>query len=312
MDQSIAESDPLASLTTATDSFFREVNDLRLHVVAAGEDDAPLVLLLHGFPEYWYCWVDYIDPLVEAGYQILIPDQRGYNLSDKPDRISSYRNSHLSIDIAELVKSTGNESAHVIGHDWGAAVAWDLALRFPERLDRLGIINVPHPDVFKQELTSNLSQIRKSWYLFFFQLPRVPECFARKNNFQNLIEAMQTGESKILTDADLRRYRTAWSQEGAITGMINWYRALFRHSDTLPKLQIEHPTLVIWGEEDRYLSPEMAPKSMEYCLNGRLERFPEGSHWIHHEKPEKVANLLIDHLRDQAVSERQSGSFRSC
>lgn len=280
------------------ESKYLEVNDVRLHVVSAGDGADTPVVLLHGYPEFWYCWLDYLDPLVDAGYRVLVPDQRGYNLSDKPEGTKSYRISALSSDIAELITSTGNESAHVIGHDWGAAVAWDLSLRHPEKIDRVGIINVPHPEVLQDELTSSLSQMRKSWYMFFYQLPKVPEWYHSRNNFQPFVEAMQTGDPRAFSPEDFDRYRAAWSQAGALTAMINWYRALFRHRDVPPREHVRQPTLVIWGEDDSYLNPGMAPKSIEYCEAGRLERFPEASHWIHHEKTQEITDLLIDHLAE--------------
>jgi len=157
------------------ESTYREINGVRLHVLTAGEPADPLVVLLHGFPEFWYGWREYIDAFVDAGYRVIVPDQRGYNRSEKPDGIGQYRLPKLSGDVAGLIESEGKASAHVVGHDWGATVAWDLALRRPTVLDRLGIINVPHPTVFQQTLRSNPRQLAKSWYMFYFQLPRLPE-----------------------------------------------------------------------------------------------------------------------------------------
>lgn len=277
-------------------SLYRDVNGIRLHIVAAGDEDAPLVVLLHGAPEFWYCWRHHIAPFVDAGYRVVVPDQRGYNLSEKPDGIRSYRMRELSGDIVDLIASAGRESAHIVGHDWGAAVAWDLALRHPETVDRIGIINVPHPTVLERTLTSNIRQLRKSWYMFFFQLPRIPEWYATRKNFQWLVDSLDSSKEGTFTDEDIDRYRAAWSQVGAPTGMINWYRALFRHSDDPPQERVAAPTLVIWGERDSYLIPEMAPKSVEYCDDGGLERFPDATHWVHHEYPEQVNGLLVDHL----------------
>ncbi len=286
---------PLPDIESA-ESTFREVNGVRLHVVAAGDPDDPLVVLLHGFPEFWYEWRDHVGPLVEAGYRVLVPDQRGYNLSDKPDGIEAYRIGTLSGDINALIDSAGRESAHVVGHDWGAAVAWDLALRYPGSVDRLGIINVPHPTVFEATLKSSPRQMRKSWYMFFFQVPRIPEWAQRRGDFQRLIDAFQTAEEGTFTDEDIDYYRAAWRRDGALTGMLNWYRALFRAGEDPPRERVEAPTLVIWGEGDKFLLPEMAPKSLEYCVDGRLERFPDASHWVPHERRDAVIDLLVDHF----------------
>ena len=286
---------PLPKVSSA-ESTHRSVNNVNLHVVTAGDPDDPLVVLLHGYPEFWYGWYQYIEPIVNAGYRVLVPDQRGYNRSDKPDGSRHYRVSKLSTDIAELIESENPDSAHVVGHDWGAAVAWDLALRHPDTVDRLGIINVPHPTVFEETLKSNPRQMRKSWYMFFFQLPRIPEWYQRRRNFQQLADALNDSKDGAFTDEDIDWYRTAWKREEALTGMINWYRALLRHSEDPPKEQVEAPTLVIWGEEDDYLLSEMASKSVEYCEDGRLERFPNATHWIHHEYPERVVDLIVDHI----------------
>jgi len=275
----------------------RDVNGVTLHTVVAGDPDDPLVVFLHGFPEFWYEWHEYVEPFVDAGYRVLVPDQRGYNRSDKPPGVGPYRISELSGDVVDLVATEDRETAHVIGHDWGAAVAWDTALRHPGTVDRLGIINVPHPSVFQEVLTSNLTQLRKSWYMFYFQLPRLPEWSSRRNDFGFMTGVMrESSRPGTFTETDFERYRQAWSEGGALTAMINWYRALFRHSEDPPREAVRHPTLIIWGENDEALVPEMAPMSREYCEDGRLEQFPEATHWVPHEYTERVADLLLEHL----------------
>ena len=283
---------------SSAESTFREVNGIDLHVVTAGDPDDPLVVLLHGFPEFWYGWRDHVPGLVEAGYRVLVPDQRGYNRSDKPDGVGAYAIETLSGDIDALIESAGRESAHVVGHDWGAAVAWDLALRHPGSVDRLGILNVPHPSVFEATLKSNPRQLRRSWYMFFFQLPRIPEWTQRRGDFELFVEGFETAAAGTFTEADVEHYRDAWRREGALTAMLDWYRALFRAGEDPPRERVEAPTLVIWGESDTYLLPEMAPKSVEYCADGRLERFPEASHWVQHERREQVVELLVEHFGD--------------
>ncbi len=277
-------------------STYREANGVELHVVAAGDPDDPLVVLLHGFPEFWYEWRAYVDPLVDAGYRVIVPDQRGYNVSEKPSGTRAYRTSELSADVASLITSEGRDAAHVVGHDWGAAVAWDLALRQPDRVNRLGIINVPHPVVFRNTLRSSLRQLRRSWYILFFQLPRLPEWVSRRNDYAAWVAATQGGaRDGAFSAADMDQYRTAWDQPGAVTGMLNWYRAI-RHTDAPPRQQVESPTLVIWGEQDQALIPEMAPASVDFCETGRLERFPDATHWIPHERPDELTELLLGHL----------------
>ena len=286
---------PLPETPTAT-STFRNVNGVDLHVVTAGDESDPLVVLLHGFPEFWYEWREYVEPLVDAGYRVLVPDQRGYNLSDKPVSVRQYRISLLSGDIAELVASEGRESAHVVGHDWGAAVAWDLALRRPEVVDRLGIVNVPHPTVIAQQLRTNLTQLRKSWYVFYFQLPVLPEWTARRREFALLVGALDSARPGAFDETDFERYRAAWGRSGALTAMLNWYRAAVRHSERPSREDVAAETLLLWGEDDQALVPEMAPMSFEYCQEGRLETFPDATHWIVHERREEITELLLSHL----------------
>jgi pimeloyl-ACP methyl ester carboxylesterase len=279
------------------ESLYCEVNGVRLHAVAAGDEDDPLVVLLHGFPEFWYGFHEHVRPLADAGYRVLVPDQRGYNRSDKPDGIRSYRISELSGDVAALIAETGHDAAHVVGHDWGAAVAWDLALRRPAVVDRLGILNVPHPTVLQRTLTSRPRQMLKSWYMFYFQLPRLPEWLSARDDFGFWTDTLRkTSRPGTFSDADLRRYRAAWSRSGAPTAMINWYRALFRHRETPPRETVAAPTLIVWGERDDFLLPEMATESLGYCPNGRLERLPDATHWLHHEYPDRIGDLLLDHL----------------
>jgi pimeloyl-ACP methyl ester carboxylesterase len=284
------------------ESSYREVDgvrgdDVTLHVVTAGDSDDPLVVLLHGFPDFWYGWRHQIPALVEAGYRVLVPDQRGYNLSDRPDGLDSYRMGRLSADVAALVDSEGRESAHVVGHDWGAGVAWDLALRRPECVDRLGIVNVPHPSVMERTLKTNPRQLLRSWYMFYFQLPGLPEWYLGRNDAENLVRTLEgMAEPGAFTDTDLEHYRAAWRQEGAIGAAVNWYRALLRRRDDPARERVAASTLVCWGEEDVALLPEMARESLDYCDDGTLIRFPHASHWVHLEEVATVNDHLLDHL----------------
>ncbi|MXV64329.1 alpha/beta fold hydrolase [Natronorubrum sp. JWXQ-INN-674] len=287
-----------ASLSTIDlESTVQRVNGTRLHVVAAGDEADPLVVLLHGFPEFWYGWRHQIEPLVDAGYRVLVPDQRGYNLSEKPDGVRSYRTRECSRDIAELIATAGQDEAHVVGHDWGGAVAWDLALRHPGVIDRLAIVNAPHPVVYRHHLLSNPDQLRRSWYAFCFQLPRLPEFACRVGDFRLLERALrETAPSGTFTDLELTRYRRAWRKDGALTGMLNWYRAAARYPPSLPRERIDVPTLIVWGEADTALATELAIDADQYCKNSRLELLPETSHWVQHERPARLAELLCDHF----------------
>jgi pimeloyl-ACP methyl ester carboxylesterase len=196
-----------------------------------------------------------------------------------------------------LVESADRASAHVVGHDWGAAVAWETALRHPDVVDRLGILNVPHPSVFEQTVRSNPRQLLRSWYMLFFQLPRIPEWLLSRSDYEPIARTLRSSSKPgTFSDQDLERYRAAWRHDGAVRSMLNWYRGLRRRVPEPSDDRVDPSTLVIWGENDEALIPEMAPKSVEYCRDGRLERFPSATHWVHHEYPDEVAELLVDHL----------------
>ncbi len=276
-----------------------KTNDISLHVVQAGPVDGPLVILLHGFPEFWYGWRQQIAALTEAGYRVWVPDQRGYNLSDKPAGLENYTLDLLAKDVVGLIEPAGEETAVVVGHDWGANVAWWLAAKHPERLSKMVALNVPHWAVMARQLRQNKAQRRKSWYIFFFQLPWLPEALLRRNNWALAARALQeSSRPGTFSAADLEKYRQAWSQSGAMTGMINWYRAVIRRQPTQrPDSRIRVPTLLIWGAQDRFLGQELAQPSVDLCENGRLALIPEASHWVQHEEPEQVNQLLLDFLK---------------
>jgi pimeloyl-ACP methyl ester carboxylesterase len=271
-------------------------NGVDLHVVQAGPESGPLVVLLHGFPELWYGWRRQIEPLAEAGHRVWVPDQRGYNTSDKPKRVRDYRIRELAADIFGLLGAAGVDRAHVVGHDWGAAVAWWMALEQPARIDRMAILNVPHPTVFARTLRSSRRQRRKSRYMLFFQLPWLPErALAARQCARGVHMLRATSSEGAFTDADLARYVEAWQQPRAIQSMLNWYRAL-RYRDRPSGRRVTVPTLVLWGARDVALCKEMAPASIELCDDGRLEMLDTATHWIQHDEPEWVTERLLEHL----------------
>jgi pimeloyl-ACP methyl ester carboxylesterase len=271
-------------------------NGVRLHAVEAGPEDGPLLILLHGFPEFWYGWRRQIEPLAAAGFRVLAPDQRGYNRSDKPRSLSAYRLDALALDVAGLIDDAGRERACVAGHDWGGLVAWWLGIHHSGRVERLAILNVPHPWIMRRTLRKNPEQRRKSAYAVFFQLPWLPERALRKNDWALAVKHLRaTSRPGTFTDEDLRLYREAWSQPGAMTAMLNWYRAAARRSPRLgPDLRVNVPTLLLWGARDRALLREMAPPSIGLCDDGRLVTFEEATHWVQHEEPDRVNPLLAD------------------
>ncbi len=279
---------------------FTERSGVRLHYVEAG--DGPLVVLLHGFPELWYSWRHQIPALVEAGYRVIAPDMRGYNLSDKPRGVAAYGLGELTADVAALIEASGAErAAAVVGHDWGAAVAWTFAARYPALLDRLVVLNGARPERLLAAFRT-ARQLRKSWYMFFFQLPKLPELLARRKDYAWLRAAVKHEPQRpgATSDEELARYVEAWSQPGALTATINYYRAGFRPSSLRGLARtprVDAPVLVIWGEHDRFLGPELAEPDPEVVPNARVARVPDAGHFVHYDRPERVNQLLLEFLR---------------
>lgn len=282
---------------------YADLPGVRLHYVEAGA--GPLVVLLHGFPEAWFAWQHQIPALVAAGYRVIAPDMRGYNLSGKPAGVRAYTTDRLTGDVAALIRHCGAETATVIGHDWGAAVAWLFAMRHPELLTRLAILNVPHPARMLRGLRT-LRQLRKSWYIFFFQLPWLPEASFRARDYAVLRGTLRRDPVRpgAFSAEDIARYVAAAAQPGALTGGMNYYRALIRHPQAAGQARrIEAPVLVIWGQQDRYLGPELAEPSPRWVPNCRVERLPDASHWVQADAPERVNALLVGFLAGSGDAE---------
>jgi epoxide hydrolase 4 len=277
------------------ETIFIENSSVRLHAVASGPKDGPVVVLLHGFPEFWYSWHKQIEPLATAGFRVIVPDQRGYNLSSKPSGVPAYAITELVSDVVAIADQLGQEKIYLAGHDWGAAVAWSTALLHPQRIAKLVVINVPHPSVMRRFMMKRFRQTLRSWYIFFFQLPYLPETFFAAFDFRvgqrSLVRSSRPG---TFSAEDLAQYRAAWSQPGALTGMINWYRALFRLRTKFPDRTVRIPTRILWGVRDAFLISEMAQESLRYCTNAELFTFADATHWLQHEEPARVTELLIE------------------
>jgi len=272
-----------------------ETNSIHLHTVLAGPENGQPVFLLHGFPDAWFGWQSQIEALADAGFRVIAPDQRGYNLSDKPQGIACYTMPLLVDDILGLADGLGFDRFNLAGHDFGAMVAWNLAMDHPERIKKLAIANVPHPFVMRNYLRSQPKQMLKSWYALFFQIPKLPEQVVKLNNWRFLISAMPDEFSKEEQD----RYREAWKQPGAMTGMINWYRALMQKSfQTMETSNIKVPTLILWGKQDPHISYEMAQLSIDLCDEGELITFDDASHWVLYDKPDATSKYLIHHFSE--------------
>lgn len=266
--------------------------------MALGPTDGPVVILLHGFPEFWYGWHRQIEPLAAAGFRVIVPDQRGYNLSSKPAGVASYALSELVSDVIAIADQLGQQRIFLAGHDWGAAVAWSAALLHPQRIAKLVVLNVPHPSVMHRFLMTQPRQMLRSWYMLFFQIPWLPETLFSEFNFRIGARSLtRSSRAGTFTAEALAEYRAAWSQPGALTAMINWYRALFRFRAKFSDSTVRVPTRILWGERDAFLLPEMARKSLRYCTDAELFTFADATHWLQHEEPARVSELLVEFFR---------------
>ncbi|HEY9878987.1 MAG TPA: alpha/beta hydrolase [Leptolyngbyaceae cyanobacterium] len=279
---------------------FIETNGIRLHYVTQG--NGPLMLFLHGFPEFWYSWRHQI-PEFAKDYTVVALDLRGYNDSDKPEGVDAYRMSELVKDVAGVIRGLGFDRCVLVGHDWGGAIAWTFAYEYPELLESLVTLNIPHPARFRAGLQMP-QQWLKSSYIAFFQLPLIPELTIQAGDYALLEQAFRgmAIRKEAFTDADITAYKDAAAKRGALTAMLNYYRALpgsplFQAS--WPVLEV--PTLMIWGEEDTALSKDLSVGTEEYVRDFHLRYIPHCSHWVHHEQPDLV-NLYI---REFLVMERR-------
>lgn len=292
-----AEAMTLSGIRSPLEFRVFHINDVALHVVLSGPESGKPLVFLHGFPEFWFGWRHQIDHFVSSGYRVIIPDQRGYNLSQKPPGIAKYSIDLLAKDIVGLLDIVTGSKAFVVGHDWGAAVAWYLAARFPERVNRTAILSVPHPRVFIRNLMINPTQLRKSWYVLLFQLPWLPERILRRQDWMPLVRTLRDISPRaVFSDADLEQYKQAWNRDGALTAMINWYRAALLCPSKLAidreASRVKVPALLIWGKNDQFAVETMARESLQYCDNGQLEILENATHWVQHEKPAEVNALL--------------------
>jgi epoxide hydrolase 4 len=272
-------------------------NGLRMHYVTQGS--GPLVLLLHGFPEFWYSWRRQITFLAEHGYTVVAPDLRGYNDTDKPRK--GYDIATLLRDIEGLIEGLGQEKAIIVGHDWGGVLAWAFAIRYPDMTERLIVMNAPHPQAMYRELRT-LEQLRKSWYIFFFQLPWLPE-YVLSRNRANAIGSMLRGSAlqKTAFERDVTaKYQQAMSKPGSMTAALNYYRQLFRRPPapaTPENSHVSAPTLLIWGEQDIALGLSLTAGLEGWVPNLTIKRLPDSGHWVQQEQPEQVNQLMLEFLK---------------
>ncbi|MDQ6787778.1 MAG: alpha/beta hydrolase [Acidobacteriota bacterium] len=279
---------------------YAQIGSVRLHYAKAGEGEK-LVVLLHGFPEFWYSWRHQIAALSDE-YTVVAPDLRGYNLSDKPLRIEDYAIDKLVDDVVGLIHYFGCRQAAIVGHDWGASVAWATAQKHPETVWKLAALQVPPVQIWRRNQT--LKQFFASWYMFFFQIPRLPEFIFRRDNFAALENSLKnsTVEKDVFTDEDIAEYKKAWSEPFALTAMVNYYRAnvfkrFFAKSDLREKIRV--PTVFIYGEKDFAILPETV-KGVGDAIDAPFEEFriPTSGHWVQQEAKGAVTEILRDFLAE--------------
>jgi pimeloyl-ACP methyl ester carboxylesterase len=286
------------------DEFFASANGIRLHCVAQGPADAPLMLFVHGFPEFWYCWHAQLDEFGKD-HRAVAFDLRGHNLSDKPEGVEAYRIKPLLEDLRQLIEhlraGQDDKSCVLVAHDWGGAIAWTFAALHPQYVNKLVIINAPHSVPFARALAHDPAQQAASAYMNFFRLDKA-ERVLRENGFERLLKMFKATASGrcALNDDDIPRYREAWSQPDALSCALKLYRASPLYPPTADDpgaaalrldpvaLTVRVPTLVIWGEADTALGPVLLEGLDELVPDLRIERFPDGSHWVIHEQPRRV------------------------
>lgn len=277
---------------------YAQANGVRLHYVEQGS--GPLVVLLHGFPDFWYSWRDQIPALAAAGFRVVAPDLRGYNESERPRGIAAYALDVLAADVAALILALGAAQATVVGHDWGGLVAWHVAMHHPEVVSSLVIMNAPHPRAFRRELTHNWAQKRRSWYIGFFQLPWLPEAMLAVGNRWLLRRVLRRG-GPAHSDAELATYLAAFAAPGAMTAALNYYRALLRIRSKRP-VTIACPTLLIWGLRDRFLLPVLAEGTEAWVPKLERHEEPRARHWVQHDAAAAVNAKLLAFLSHHAAT----------
>lgn len=282
-------------MQTAIEHLRINVGEVELHVAAAGPEDGKPLLFLHGFPEYWYAWQAQLEYFGALGYRAYAPDQRGYGDSDKPQGVSNYHIDKLTQDALGLMDALGHEKFDLVGHDWGGILTWHLLSWHPQRLRRVVVLNAPHLATWIAGMRRTPVQVLKSWYVFAFQLPGLPERLTGARN-GNVLFGM-SGLNKILSRDDRARYSKAYA--GALKTMINWYRAALRYASVAaraPEASIDTPLLILWGRNDRFLSAKLAEQSQQLCSQARLEFIEDASHWVVHERPTQVNQAIHEFL----------------
>ncbi|XP_033750765.1 epoxide hydrolase 4-like isoform X2 [Pecten maximus] len=278
---------------------FIHLEHVKLHYVSNGDEKKPLMLLIHGFPEFWYSWRFQLRAFADK-YRVVAIDQRGYAESEKPNGYNSYTTEKLVGDIKQLIPALGHRSGVIVGHDWGGAIAWAFAMKHQDMVDKLIVLNCPHPSTFRAYLRKSFAQFKKSWYMFLFQVPYLPEYMLSRDDFRSVNE-MFTGKHggvKVgtVSEEDVEAYKYAFSRSGGLTGPLNFYRSAMKNSSIfetkVPKIQ--KPTLIVWGCKDLALSEELPPMAKDYVTNLTIKYIQDASHWVQMDTPD----IVNEHMRE--------------
>jgi len=249
-----------------------------------------------------------MERLSAAGFRVIVPDQRGYNLSETPKEVQCYGLDELSKDIVGILDHFGIEQVYLVGHDWGAAVAWTVAIHDTQRVKKLGILNVSHPAVMLKFIGKSPKQMLKSWYIGFFQVPGLADWLMGLGNYAGAVHMLRaSGKPTTFSDEDMEEYRKAYANSGGLTGMIHWYRALIRLRPMITRddpgalrgavsgdIRVKMPVLILWAKNDVALSYEMAEESLRYCEDCKLVAFEDATHWVQHDEAEAVSQHLLE------------------
>ncbi|MEX2080899.1 MAG: alpha/beta hydrolase [Dehalococcoidia bacterium] len=276
----------------AIDHQYADINGIRMHYVEAGQGEP--VVFLHGFPESWYSWRHQLAAL-QHHYHVIAPDLRGYN---ETEARGPYDTETLQDDVEALIRHLGHDGAHIIAHDWGGMIAWLLAIKRPALVRSLVVCNLPHPEAFRKNSRS-FRQLRKSWYVFFFQLPWLPERFLRRDDYRNLARVLiRDCRPGTFTRDDVKHFLESWRRQGLGPG-VNWYRALLRKGTGVPSPvpTVTAPTTLIWGENDRALGKELNDGTEDLVTDLTVHFLPNASHWVQQEEPALVNRYILEHFR---------------
>ncbi|KAK7874508.1 hypothetical protein R5R35_001592 [Gryllus longicercus] len=281
---------------------FMQLKNIKLHYVENGDSSKPLMLFVHGFPELWYSWRHQIKEF-SSDYWTIALDMRGYGESEKPDGVQNYKMKYLLDDIKELVTALGRDKFTLVAHDWGGVVAWQFVFHFPEMVEKYIIMDAPHPRGFRRQMFSSLTQFLMSWYIFFFQVPYIPEimmrsydCHSLKKNFRKY----RTETETKVTDEDIEAFKYFFTQPGAFNGPINYYRANF---GSLHKLNSNDgvdlpPGMLIAGEKDDFISQEVLGKAKILVPTCKVEIIKGANHFVQQDDPEAVNKVMRDFLKN--------------